>query len=221
MRLVIACSKNWFRLDQSIRKSNEILSVCDPSELTEAKVREFDPNYIFFPHWNWIVGKELFNNFECVVFHTAPLPYGRGGSPIQNLIIEGFTDSPVCALKMTEKIDGGPIYSQKVVSLSGDLSQIFERIGKSINELIKEIIRDSPTPVEQIGEVRNFKRRTGTDNLIPTDLTLEQMYDRIRMLDAEGYPLSYFEVGDNQIEFSSATLEAHYIVAKCRIKKCT
>ena len=49
-----------------------------------------------------------------IVFHTAPLPYGRGGSPIQNLIVRGhISPAPVCALKMVSGLDEGPIYDKQ------------------------------------------------------------------------------------------------------------
>ena len=64
----------------------------------------------------------------CIGFHTAPLPYGRGGSPIQNLIIRNFKIAPVCAIKMTNKFDAGPIFLKEKVSLSGNLDAIFNRI---------------------------------------------------------------------------------------------
>ena len=50
---------------------------------------DFPPRYIFFLHWNWIVPETIFTKFECVCFHMTDLPYGRGGSPLQNLILEG------------------------------------------------------------------------------------------------------------------------------------
>ncbi len=42
--------------------------------------------------------REIFENWACVVFHMTDLPYGRGGSPLQNLIVrvsgdDDFSDS--------------------------------------------------------------------------------------------------------------------------------
>ena len=221
MRIIIACSKSWFKLDTVIERNNEVFFVFDPSELTMEFLNKTDPSFIFFPHWNCIVSEDIFNAFECVVFHTAPLPYGRGGSPIQNLIVQGFKNAPVCAIKMTNDLDGGPIYSKIEVSLTGNLTQIFERINEAINGQISMIISNKPTPVQQVGNVHRFKRRTESDNLIPEKLSLTQIYDRIRMLDAEGYPRAYFQIGDNRIEIFSSSIDGDVILAKCKIKKCT
>ena len=75
-----------------------------------------NPDLVFFPHWHWIVPSEIHRTYQCILFHAAPLPYGRGGSPIQNLILNGFKEAPVCALKMTEGLDSGPIYTKKKVT---------------------------------------------------------------------------------------------------------
>jgi len=37
----------------------------------------------------WIILKEIFENYEIILFHMTDLPYGRGGSPLQNLIVRG------------------------------------------------------------------------------------------------------------------------------------
>lgn len=75
-----------------------------------------------------------------MVFHTAPLPFGRGGSPIQNLIARKIDAAPVCAFRMTDVLDGGPIYDSIQVSLSGTIEEIFNRIANIIDTLIIKII---------------------------------------------------------------------------------
>ena len=57
--------------------------------------------------------------------HPSPLPKFRGGSPIQNQIINGKSDSAVSIFKISEKLDEGDIIYQKYLSLEGELSKIF------------------------------------------------------------------------------------------------
>ena len=90
MRTLICNSKNWFTLDEKNKSSLETKFAAKKEDLTLSFIREFDPEYIFFIHWSWKVEKEIYENFKCIVFHTAPLPYGRGGSPIQNLILRAL-----------------------------------------------------------------------------------------------------------------------------------
>ena len=98
MKLIICNSKKWFTLDEKFFRNNTVKFITKKDELSIEFLQKFNPDYIFFTHWNWIVPEDIHNNYRCVVFHTAPLPYGRGGSPIQNLIFNGFESSSVCAL---------------------------------------------------------------------------------------------------------------------------
>ena len=188
-------------------------------DLTIETVDHFKPDYIFFPHWNWIVEKEIHEKYECVVFHTAPLPYGRGGSPIQNLIMEGIKASPVCAIKMTSKLDAGPIYASSNISLAGDLNSIFLRINDAVNELIVKISSKISTPIEQVGEPHTFKRLTLGDNEITAGLKLEEIYDRIRMVDHPDYPSAFIMYGNIKIELSNALKKGDSMEATCLIRK--
>ena len=218
-RYVIASSKDWFELSDSNLKSNkDFIYLRKKEQLNKENLEEIEPRYIFFPHWNWLIDEEIYNNFECIVFHTAPLPYGRGGSPIQNLIIRGFNEAPVCSLRVDGTLDGGPIYLRQNVSLLGTLSQIFNRINLCINQQIKEIIHNEISPEEQEGEVVTFKRRKALDNKIPENSNFNEFYNRVRMLDHPEYPNSYIQHGNLRIEFESCFLEGREIRANVRIK---
>ena len=86
MRIVVCSSKSWFKLNPLIGDTHVVKYFQSKDELSIETLDQFKPDLVFFPHWNWIVGNEIFESYTCIVFHTAPLPFGRGGSPIQNLI---------------------------------------------------------------------------------------------------------------------------------------
>lgn len=218
-KYVIASSKDWFHLKNMNNELRDRLFFLDKKEdLTIKNLEKISPRFIFFPHWNWFISEDIFNNFECVVFHTAPLPYGRGGSPIQNLILNGHREAPVCSLMVNGTLDGGPIYIKETVSLEGSLTQIFERINLSINKQINQIIENEPKPKAQKGEVVTFKRRNNLDNKIPINSKLLDFYDRVRMLDHPEYPKSYIEHGTLRFEFENCFLEDNELVAKVKVK---
>ena len=217
MNIVICNSKNWFDLSEETSSQHRILNIRNKEELSLDVLKNFQPDLVFFPHWNWIVEKEIFNRFTCVVFHTAPLPYGRGGSPIQNLIKRGHTSSPVCALSMSDEIDSGPIYDQLDISLEGNLSEIFKRLNKAINLLIDRLIEDLPEPKEQDGEIKVFKRLSHKDNEISIDASFEEFYNKIRMLDDDSYPNAYLKLENTIIEFSKINKVSNEIFCKVRI----
>tara|TARA_A200000113_G_scaffold207782_1_gene205607 strand:- start:429 stop:1082 length:654 start_codon:yes stop_codon:yes gene_type:complete len=217
---MVCNSKNWFALDEKNKGRFETKFVTKKEDLGVSFLREFDPEYIFFVHWNWKVEKEIYDNFKCVVFHTSPLPYGRGGSPIQNLILEGFEFAPVCALKMTDSLDAGPIYSKVDISLKGSLSKIFERINVAVNNLICELVDNDLVPHEQQGKPHIFNRLTERNNEIPKDLSIKQFYDRVRMLDHKDYPNAFICHGKIKIEFFGAEDREDSIYLKCKIFEC-
>ena len=62
-----------------------------------------------------------------MIFHITDLPYGRGGSPLQNLIERGYSSTKLTALRCTADLDAGPIYSQEVLNLAGTAEEIFLR----------------------------------------------------------------------------------------------
>tara|TARA_Y100000589_G_C27165703_1_gene634668 strand:- start:1489 stop:2163 length:675 start_codon:yes stop_codon:yes gene_type:complete len=219
MNIVVAASKDWFFKSVKSKEYNNlsIINISYKEELTLSKLEQINPEYIFFPHWNWKVSPEIFMKYNCVLIHTAPLPYGRGGSPIQNLILRGFKKSKVCALKMTDTLDAGPIYSQLDISLEGNIDEIFSRLAKSVEIMILEIIKNKPIPKEQVGEVVYFKRLNAKDNELKGDLSLNDIYDRIRMVDSKDYPKAYIKLGSYKIEFSNANIKQNKIQASITI----
>jgi methionyl-tRNA formyltransferase len=163
------------------------------------------------------VESEIYKRFECVIFHTAPLPFGRGGSPIQNLIIRGIEKSPVCALRMTEILDGGPIYDFIEVPLHGTLSEIFAKIAVCIDKLIVKICQNNLKPIEQTGEVFLFNRLAHSDNELMSHYSIKELYDRIRMVDGDGYQKAYINFGNYKIELSQSQIHENELFAKIRL----
>jgi methionyl-tRNA formyltransferase len=220
-RSVIAYSKNWFKNHPKSDefKNLDLIEITNKDDLNLENLRKIGPKYIFFPHWNWKVGPEIFEAFECVVFHTAPLPYGRGGSPIQNLIIRGINRSPVCALKMTGVLDGGPIYDSQEISLDGNIDEIYSEIAKCVEELILKICKFNPLPSPQKGTPTTFNRLSYADNQIKKDYSINEIYDRIRMVDGEEYKKAHLLFGEYKIEFFDARLEHNELFATIRMFK--
>jgi len=50
--------------------------------------------------------------------------------------------------------------------------------------MILFIINNNPKPSQQIGEIHHFKRLSIKDNELLIDMSLEDIYDGIRMVDA-------------------------------------
>ncbi len=206
---VVASSKDWFSKHKKSHEYNDlnIVEINSENDLNYAYLKKLQPEYVFFPHWNSIVNEKIYKNFKCVVFHTAPLPFGRGGSPIQNLILRGFKTSPLCAIEMTNIIDGGGIYCSEEISLEGKISEIFSNMANIVEKLILKIINENPTPVSQVGEIVEFKRLKPGDNELDFSLMPEELFDRIRMVDGLDYPKAFKKIGKYNIKFTDALIK--------------
>ncbi|SNC66947.1 methionyl-tRNA formyltransferase [Marinobacter sp. es.048] len=191
----------------------------NPRQLEELIGQEDSIRYIFFLHWNWLVPEDIWKNHESVCFHMTDVPYGRGGSPLQNLIVRGHKDTKLTALRMVREMDAGPVYVKRDLSLKGTAAEIYQRAGELSFEIIQWIVGNQPEPEPQSGEPVVFKRRKPEQSILPGTGSLEGLYDHIRMLDAPTYPLAFIEYGEFVIEFSDARVEGQELNASVKIRK--
>ncbi|MDH4156286.1 MAG: formyltransferase family protein [candidate division Zixibacteria bacterium] len=218
---VVATIKPW-----NIEVYNKIIKnypgewhlISEPQALTVDKIKSIAPKYIFFPHWNHIVPAEILDIATCVCFHETDLPYGRGGSPLQNLIARGHRETVVTALRMSDELDAGPVYLKRPLSLEGLAEEIFIRAAHTVAEMIKTIITENPEPKQQTGKSTLFTRRKPGQSKIPTEINrLADLFDHIRMLDAHSYPRAFLESGGFRYEISRPALKTGEILADVRI----
>jgi methionyl-tRNA formyltransferase len=219
--LVLGC-KPWNRrvFDQSLRQlPGQWQYVASPAELSLNIVRQQSPRYIFFVHWSWKVPEEIVAEFECVCFHMTDVPFGRGGSPLQNLIVRGYRETKLTALRMTTEFDAGPVYLKEPMSLEGGAEEIYLRAGQLSAKMIQRIIREEMRPVAQQGKAVRFKRRTPKESRVGKPASLEELYDFVRMLDADGYPRAFIEHSGFRFELSRPALYDGRIVADVTISR--
>ncbi|HUH59503.1 MAG TPA: hypothetical protein VL001_05435 [Candidimonas sp.] len=218
---IFASSKLWHRdaFDtlRSERPENWAWA-STPQELEQA-ISIGAPRYVFFLHWNWHVPSHIWSPHECVCFHMTDVPYGRGGSPLQNLIKAGHKTTKLTALRMVEGMDQGPVYTKLPLSLAGRAEDIYRRAGALSVDLIRWIIDTTPVPTPQQGEIVTFKRRKPADSALPMHCDTESLYDHIRMVDAPGYPLAFIQHGEFRLEFSNAQMEDDGLHARVVIRK--
>ena len=196
----------WFYIDNT-------------AELTYDLVSRINPKYLFFLHWSWKVPEEIIQNFECVCFHMTDVPYGRGGSPLQNLIERGHRETKLTALRMAKDYDAGPVYLKRDLSVEGNAEEIYIRAANLSAEMISFIITNEPKPKPQTGDVVVFKRRKPEQSEILKKSSLLELYDHIRMLDAEGYPKAFLIHEGFRYEFDRAAFYDGKIQADVMITK--
>ena len=126
-------------------------------------------------YWSYIIKPEIYGRFPCIVFHMTDLPFGRSGSPLQNLIIRGIKQIKISVIRVTKILDEGLVYIEK-----------------------------EPEAMEQEGEVTVFQRRKPEQSELTTDMSMDKIYDYIRMLDAEGHPNAHLSFGNKRLMFTKA-----------------
>ncbi len=217
MRILVVCKNNF--LKKKIK--NKFFFIHTKKDLTIKNLKLINPKIIFFPHWSWKIKKSIINNYLCIGFHATPLPYGRGGTPIQNMILKGFTKTKLCAFKIQEKFDTGPIYQKASISLSGSGDEILNRLYSRIYKMMIDLSNNLPKPKKQIGKTTYFKRRKPNQSIIKIKSDLIRLYNFIRMLDIseKNFPKAFLKIGKIKYEFSNAKKKGNAISANVLIKK--
>lgn len=220
---IILSEKKWnanLAAELTNLTGNNWILISEKKRFTEQELKKLKPKKIFIPHWSYIIPSIIYENFLCIVFHMTDLPYGRGGSPLQNLIVRGHKETKISALKVEKALDAGDIYLKKDLSLNGTARDIFERSNQIILEMIVEIVKKDLKAKKQKGEAYFFERRTPEMSSIQDLNNLEEIYDYIRMLDATGYPKAFLETKFCKFEFKNVsknndnTLEANVRIIK-------
>ena len=226
--IVIATIKEWninnyFELKKELENEYSFYLISNKDELSLEKIEKINPKYIFFPHWSWIIPENIYKNYECILFHMTDLPYGRGGSPLQNLIINKVYNTKISAIKVSKELDEGDVYLKEDFDISkGSANEIYINASKLIfKKLIPNILRQNPTPVRQEGDVVNFKRRTPEQSNIKmlNDVSIANLYDFIRMLDAPSYPKAYLELDNLKMELFEVIIKDGKLEGRFEVSK--
>jgi len=224
--IIIATIKEWnisnyFKLKEIYKDKYNFHLITTKDELTIIDIDKLKPKYIFFPHWSWIIPKNIYDNFDCIVFHMTDLPYGRGGSPLQNLMVQGIYDTKISALKVDDGLDTGDIYLKEDFNISsGNAQEIFTKLSIIIfNKMIPKLLLSDKLPQKQVGKIVNFKRRTHAQSNINTldNKSLDKLYDFIRMLDGEGYPKAFYELENLKFEYMDIEKKHNKLIGRFEV----
>jgi methionyl-tRNA formyltransferase len=220
---ILLSEKSWHNQlfsNISSYKNSKWIRIKEKDKFNLEELDKIKPKKIFIPHWSHIIPANIFEKYECIVFHMTDLPFGRGGSPLQNLIVRRYNETKISAIKVVKEIDAGDVYLKRSLSLDGSAIEIFKRSTPIIEEMIKSIIDNDVKPVPQEGVPVIFKRRKPSDSNIDSLSSLQDIYDYIRMLDCEGYPNAFLENHHFRLEFSRAKfIDDQIINADVRIIK--
>lgn len=210
--IIIATVKSWNIahagiLQEELKNEYEIITITDKDDLLLEDLEDIHPSFIFFPHWSWVIPENIYSRFECIIFHMTDLPYGRGGSPLQNLIMRKQYETKITAAEVTKDLDSGDVYLKEDLFIGRGSAEDIYKLASCIIffRMIPHIIREGIHPVPQNGEIVPFKRRLPEESKMDLrkKVGIVDVYDFIRMLDAEGYQKAYLEFEKLKIQFSN------------------
>jgi methionyl-tRNA formyltransferase len=220
--ILLLSSRPWnadlaTRLSQRLHR--EFLHISLPADLTADAVSALDPQWIVVPHWSHLIPEAIWGQWPTVIFHMTDLPYGRGGSPLQNLIARGHTTTVLTALCCGAELDAGDVYFKEPLGLHGSAEEIFLRADALIELMIERLVREEPAPQPQQGEPVLFSRcKPAHSNLAECAKgDLDSWQDHIRMLDAEGYPHAFLEALGMRLELRRVSRRCDGLHADVRI----
>ena len=220
--ILVLSSRPWNSdLSERLRQrlAREIIQITSPSQLNLESIIAIDPEWIFVPHWSHWIPESIWGRWPTVIFHMTDLPYGRGGSPLQNLIHRGHNQTMLTALRCSSEFDCGDIYLKRPLNLYGTAEEIFIRADGLIEHMIEYIVHEDPVASPQKGEPVVFNRRTPDQSNLAScpDSDVAAWYDLIRMLDADGYPHAFLEAHGMRLEFRRVSQRSDGLYADVRI----
>lgn len=215
MKILCCTYREWAKaicrkLEDSFKENYCFLYINSKEQYSSKLINELNPDLILWYGWSWIVPKNILDNYYSVMLHPSPLPKYRGGSPIQNQIINGEKNSAVTLFKMNDKMDAGPIIKQKDFSLSGNLDDIFNRIINTGFELSLDLLKNFPNiqTIDQKGNPTYFTRRSPNESIITIEdiknNSANHLHNKIRALQ-DPYPNAYIKCGDGKKLFITHT----------------
>ena len=198
MKVVYYGYRKWsFKIFNKLKTTDKYLITHKDYEVIE----KIKPDLIFFVGWSDLVPKHIIDNNLCICLHPSPLPHYRGGTPIQNQLLNNEKTSMVSLFIMDEGIDTGDILFQSPISLEGSLDNIFDNISregiKGINFIVDNFDNiHTFRRVHDLGVGSFFNRLQPSDSEIKVDDFLhhspEYFHDKVRGLNSP-YPNAYIK----------------------------
>jgi len=167
------------------------LSILQPKRISDLydKISQLKPDLIITASYGQIIDKKILDipRHGSVNLHPSLLPKYRGPSPIQTAILNGDKKTGISIMLMDEKMDHGPIISQKEIKISSnDTYQSLEKklSSKSASFLIKilpQYIKEQIKPQTQDESQASYsKMLTRQDGKIDWEKTTEAIERKVR-----------------------------------------
>ena len=151
--------------------------------------------------WPIIFPKELYSSSKkgTINLHAGRLPKYRGGSPLNWQIINNEKKIEINVLKMTKKLDSGPIYSSRNFNLNKNYD--INIVHQKVNQLFPQMVLDTIVKIKKnikpkkqmnISNFRILKQRRDEDGeIVWNKMSALQVFNFVRAI-TKPYPGAYY-----------------------------
>ena len=193
--------RDWaISIYKNLSKNKIKIKILKKKNISLKEINKYNPDIILFYGWSKKVSNRIVEKYKCVMLHPSKLPDFAGGSPLQNQIIRNIKKSAITLFVMNKKIDQGNIIAQKMIMLTGELRDIFNRIVKTGTLLSLNIIKKNYIE-KKIRVNKIYKRRSPSQSEITHEEIRTKnaiyLYNKIRMLQ-DPYPNAYIKTFDGK-----------------------
>jgi methionyl-tRNA formyltransferase len=205
---------NKFHLDVYISKKNLNKKILKKIPKRYKLIKKFETNIIshlkkqdyylnIAAGWPLIFPPKVINLPEkgTINLHAGKLPEYRGGSPLNWQIIEGKKKIFISIIKMTKKLDAGPLYNQSKISFidTDNINDLHKKVNKIYpiitKKVIERIIRNIKPVNQSKKNIRCLKQRNEYDGKIEWNkMDAEKVYNMVRALN-KPYHGAYYIFG--------------------------
>ncbi|MYF45296.1 MAG: methionyl-tRNA formyltransferase [Rhodobacteraceae bacterium] len=178
------------------------LKVFTPLDFSdEDSIRQFEslePDVAVVVSYGLILPGSLLDipRFGFLNIHPSLLPRWRGAAPIQRALIEGDNKTGLSIIKVTEKLDAGPIFLKEEMEIDQGItaSELSDELAVKGADLLCRVMDNLETinPAEQSHTGISYAKKIDkTETRIDWNLPAEEVYNKIHGLSYQ--PGAWFE----------------------------
>lgn len=208
----IISRRSKLSLSEELAKKNNIpvLKPNTSKELLEV-LKTFQVDVGLLAAYGRIVPKEVIELFPggIVNLHPSLLPQYRGSAPVEQAILDSKSKTGVSVMRLSEKMDAGPVYAQKSIKLAGDeskqqLADTLLEIGRDLLiDILPDILSGKLKPMSQNEQIATYSPRIKkTDGIIDWQKPASQIEREIKAY--AGWPQSRTQLFGKEVIITKA-----------------
>ncbi len=178
------------------------------------KINELDIDLFVVVAYGQILSERALTlaKIQTVNIHGSLLPTFRGASPIEAVLLQGYSHTGVTLQKMSIRLDEGDILLQKTIKIKSDdnYSDVYEEVKSSGAQLLAEFLNNVKNIIEQ-AQIQDKRNATYCCKIKKSEGKLDfskkakDLNNQIRAY--YNWPVAYFTYNDMTIKVYKAHIK--------------